>query len=192
MTCSKIYINKRMLAASLVTVFLIIIGSVEMEHFLDKKGNTRSSIIGTAMTTIGYGLLAVLVSVDETTHKLNSKYFVKRGLPVLFVGAMALASNKMNAKPGMIYSIGGFSLQSASWALLASMMTFSTDKHRTERLWLYYGGAVVINASTLGLFMNRKYNAISGNWDGPENVFGLGLPLLTGGWLAFAVGMSLC
>ena len=193
MVCSKININKSMLAASIVTVFLIIIGSVELDHFLDKNYKSkRPSIVGIVMTVIGYGLLSVLVSVDQNTHKFSTHYFIKRGLPTLLVGSMAIVSHKMNAIDGFIYSIGGFSLSVASWALLSSMMIFSTKKHRKERIWLYYGGATAINTSTLALFMNRKYNALTGRWDGPENVFGMGLPLLTGGWLSFAVGMSLC
>lgn len=191
MVCSKININKSMLSSMIAVSFVIIVGAVEMDHFLDKT-STKPHILGIGMSILGYVLFSVLASINQTTHKFDMKWFVKRGLPVLVVGGSAIISQRMNAHPSFGASVGGLIISLSSWGLLASMLVFSNPMHRRERLWLYYGGAILINVSMIALFMNRKYNSLTGKWDGQQNVFGMGLPMLTMGWLSISAGMSLC
>jgi len=191
MVCSQITINKSMLAAMIAVSFVIIVGAVEMDHFLDNK-QTKPHPLGLALTVLGYTMFSMLVSVNQTTHKFDMNWFVKRGIPALVVGLASIVAQRMNAIPGFGSSVGGFFISLSAWGLLSSMLVFSTSKHRRERLWLYYGGASFINVSMIALFMNRKYNAMTGRWDGPQNVFGMGLPLLTMGWMAISAGLALC
>lgn len=191
MVCSNIKINKSMLAAMVAVSFVIIVGSVEMDHFLDKQ-NTSLPKVGLVLTVAGYILFSVLASVSQKTHKFDHTLFLKRGLPALLVGAVVVVSQRLNSKPGFYSTLAGFGLSVASWGLLSSMLVYTTTTHRRERLWLYYGGATLINGSLIALFLNRKYNMLKGTWDGPQNVFGMGLPMLTMGWMCISAGMSLC
>lgn len=191
MSCDNMYLNKQLLAASVGASVLIIIGVVETDHFLD-KGNTSTSKVGLTMFTLGWVLMATLVSIHPLTGKFDWNLFLKRGLPALVVFAAAIVAQNMMKKGDKSSLMGGLVLFATSWGLFSSMLIYTEKTRRKERMVLIYGGAVAIVTSMLALMVNRQYNALSGKWDGPGNVFGMGLPVFTLGWVAVCVGISLC
>lgn len=192
MSCSALNVNKSLFTASVGASVLIIIGNVEMNHFLDKQG-TGYNKVGLVMLLLGWVIMAILVSTSQSTGKFDHSLFLKKGLPALVVFAAALVSHKIVESGGGMNMLGAFGLYLASWVLFASMLTSGqTTSSKNERNLLIWGGMALINVAMVVLFVNRKYNGLTGAWDGPENVFGMGLPLLMLGWVSVCMGISLC
>jgi hypothetical protein len=189
--CSNLNLNKELLAGTVGAAVLIIMGVVEVDHLLDKKDMSTSKL-GVSLFTLGWIFMAVLVSVQQDTGKFDWNLLLKRGLPALVVFAAAMISQNMMKKGGKGMMMGGMTLFVASWGLFSSMLIYTNKTQRKHREVLIYGGAALINVSMVALFLNREYNAMSGKWDGPGNVYGMGLPMFTLGWIAVCVGISLC
>jgi hypothetical protein len=196
MSCSTLNINKSLLAAAVGASVLIVIGNVEINHYLDKQGAGLNKV-GLAILFLGWVLLSILVSTNKQTGKFDHSLFLKKGLPALVVFAAAIVSHKLMEQGGGMKMVGASGLYLAAWVLFASMLVHadtssSSVSQKKEKGLLIYGGAALINVSMLALNVNRKYNGLTGKWDGPENVFGMGLPLLMLGWVSVCMGISLC
>jgi len=192
MVCELYSVNKKMFVTTMLVTFIIVIGYIEREHHIERGlADRKSKVIGIGISLLGYTLLTFIVSIDQTTHKMNKEYFLKRGLPTILVFIITILSINLGTKSLRTNLMGLFS-ETVSLIFLASMLTFSTEKYRKERLWLYYGGISLIVSSKIALSMNRRYNTLTGRWDGPENVFGMGLPMLATGWFCISLGLSLC
>lgn len=59
MSCSALNVNKSLFTASVGASVLIIIGNVEMNHFLDKQG-TGYNKVGLVMLLLGWVIMAIL------------------------------------------------------------------------------------------------------------------------------------
>lgn len=190
MSCNALNIDKHYLAAMIGASMVVTIGMVESEHFLDKRKKGHSKI-GLAMSSLGWLLIATLVSIDRKTRKFKLDLFLKRGLPALLIYVMGQVVHRMlqKGKSSILLSSGLFI---ASWGLFSAMLVHTETSQKQERMALIYGGAGLINMAMIALYLNRRYNTLSGKWDGPQNVFSMGLPVFTLGWVSLSIGFSLC
>lgn len=190
MSCNALNIDKHYLVAMIGASIVVTIGMVESEHFLDKqkKGHNK---IGLTMSGLGWLLIATLVSINRKTRKFDLNLFFKRGLPALLVFAIGQVVHKMlqKGKSSILLSSGMFI---SSWALFSAMLVHTESTKKKERMALIYGGAGLINMAMIALYLNRRYNTLTGKWDGPQNVFSMGLPVYTLGWVSLSLGFSLC
>ena len=193
MSCTNYSFSKFKLSLGAAGALSILAGLVMIDDSLDNKEYNHH--LGTALFILGWIKIAYIVSLDEK-DELKCDLFVKRGIPAILTLLSAGFAQSQVKKGGVLNAISGLTPFMLAWILFTTMIieTSSNNIHESKSTlrMLLYGGFAVIAASMLILFYNRKFNFITGKWDGKARTYSMGLPLFTIGWIMVILGIAIC
>lgn len=192
--CFNISLNKNKFWYASAGAVLLTIGLLREDHRLDSASAAtkgRWSYAGTGLFVLGWLLIAFAVSLDAD-GVYSVEYATKRGLPAIGVLIAALWAQHQVKKGGMRAAMMGLVPFMLMWGIFIGMVIWTSDVYSQETLIKGIVGTLLIIASMMVLFTKRRYNVMTGGFDGPGDVYNMGLPMFVLGWVLVVLTISEC
>ena len=192
--CFNISLNKNKFWYASAGAVLLTIGLLQADHRLDSasaatKGQT--SYTGTVFFVLGWLLIAFAVSLDAD-GVYSVEYATKRGLAAIGVLIAAVWAQNQVIKGGTRAIMMGLIPFMIMWGIFIGMVIWTSDAYSQEILIKGIVGTLLIIASMMVLFTKRRYNFMTGGFDGPSDVYNIGLPMFVLGWVLVVLTISEC